>query len=66
VGSVDAVAVLLILLPFTATLTLVAMLLIATMIGAIYTHLTVFKDENGWRQPTLLLLLSFMLVILGT
>jgi putative oxidoreductase len=65
-GAVEALAVVLILLPFATTVALGATLLIATMFGAIYTHLKVFKDEGGWRKPALLLLLSIILVILGT
>jgi putative oxidoreductase len=65
-GIVEALAVVLILIPTATTVALGATLLIATMMGAIYTHIAIFKDEGGWRKPALLLLLSIILVILGT
>jgi putative oxidoreductase len=65
-GFIEAAGIALILIPTSLTVALGATLLIATMMGAIYTHIRVFKDENGWRTPTLLLLLSIILVILGT
>jgi putative oxidoreductase len=65
-GIVEALAVIFILIPTATTVALGATLLIATMMGAIYTHIAIFKDEGGWRKPTLLLLLSGILAILGT
>jgi len=65
-GIVEAIAVVLILLPFASTVALGATLLIATMFGAIYTHLKIFKDVGGWHKPAFLLLPLIALVILGT
>jgi putative oxidoreductase len=62
-GTIEGLAVLLILTPFAATVSLGALLLSATMAGAIYAHTQVFKDGDGWHRPAVLLFLS--LIVLG-
>ena len=63
VGIIEAVAVVLIVLPFHSTLVIGATLLIITMIGTSYAHIKVFRDGD-WRFSTILLLLSIILLIL--